>query len=144
MYLTNVIGGIHLLCTQAYPYKPKRVITFLVKKFKVFLSFFNPPSSECCIIFVPCHIMRYWELNPNILSTFSGLSLSDGICVLQNFCLRLFPTLDILQKFQVRLFAFTWWYFDPVGISFNVMYYFHQRINLLTNYDCVVVIICNG
>ena len=88
--------------------------------------------------------MSYWELNANILSTFSGLSLLYGIYVFTNFCLGVFSTLDILQNLQVRLFAFLWWYFDLVGIYFNVMYYFHQCIDPLTHRDCIVTILRDG
>ena len=134
----------HLPCTPVYPSKPERVNTVRVTKFKVFLSFIHPTPSECCIQVAPCHIMRYWELNTNILSTFSGLSLSDGIYVFPKFCLRLFSTIDILQNFPIKLFDSTWCYFDLVGISFNVMYYFNQIIDRLTHCNCVIIVIIDG
>ena len=70
----------------------------------VFLSFTHPTSSYCFIPVDPCHIMIYRELNPDILSSFSGFSLSDSIYVFPKFYLGVLSTLDIIQNFQVRLF----------------------------------------
>ena len=88
--------------------------------------------------------MRYGELNPNILSSFSRFFLSDVINIFINFYLGVIYTLDVIQKFQVILFAFPWSYFDLVGISFNAMDYFHQRIDRLTHLNFIVVILFDG
>ena len=82
--------------------------------------------------------MSYREFDPNVLSFY------DGIYVFLNFCLWVFSTLDVLHSFQVRLFAFTWRYFDLVKISFNAMYYFHQRISCLNHCDCIVIVDRDG
>ena len=50
--------------------------------------------------------MSYWNLNPNIFSTFSILSLSDSIYIFHNFCIGVFFTLYIPQNFQFGLFSF--------------------------------------
>ena len=140
MCFTQIIGERHLSCNPAYPYKHERVNAVRVTKFKVFLSFIHPTASPCCVPVVPCHVMRYRDLNPHILSTFSRLSLSDNIYIFPNFYLGVFSSLYILQKLQVRLFAFTWCYFDLSGISFNTMYYFHRRIDRLAHCNFVVII----
>ena len=54
--------------------KPNLVNTIRVTTFKVLLSFFRPSACEGCIPVVPCHIVIYPELNPNILSEFSIFS----------------------------------------------------------------------
>ena len=87
--------------------------------------------------------MRYGELNPDILSSFSRFFLSDVINIFINFYLGVIYTLDVIQKFQVILFAFPWSYFDLVGISFNSMHYLIQRIDRLNHYNLVVFILCN-
>ena len=88
--------------------------------------------------------MSYVEFNTEILSTFSRFYLSDNIYLFTNFFLGIFSTLDILQNFQIRLFTFLWCYFDLVRISFNVMYYFNQRIDRLTHCDYIVIALCYG
>ena len=113
MYLVQVISKPHLSCTPAQPSKPKRVNTVWVTKFKVFLSFIHPTASDCCITVIPCHIMRYWELNPNILSDFSGFSLSDIIYIFPNLCLRIFLALIYFITSRLELFAFPWCHFLP-------------------------------
>ena len=99
-------------------------------------------DSECWIPVIPCRIMSYRELNPNIFFTLSVLYLSDGTYVSPKFCLRVFPILDIPHNFHVRLFAFPWWYFELVGIYVNSMYYFNQRVGRLTHCYWFVVILC--
>ena len=145
MYHAQVIGEHHLPSTTAYPHKPKRVNIVRITGLKVFLFFFHPTASEGCIPIVPCHIMSYWEFNPSILCAFSGLFFSDGIYVFTNFCLGVFPTLDITQKFHIMLIAFMRCYFDFVGISFNNMDYFNQWIDHLpicTTHKSLVSTIC--
>ena len=88
--------------------------------------------------------MSHVELNHHALSAFSRLSLSDGIYVFPNFYLGIFSTLEILQKFQVGFFTFSWFYSELVGISSNYMYYFHQSIGCLTHCDCVVMVLHDG
>ena len=110
----------------------------------VFLYFIHPESYWCCIPVFACHVMIYGKLNPDMLSSFYALSLSDGIYVFTNFCLGVFSTLDVFKDLLVRLFCFSWKYFYLVGIYFNAMYYFHPHIDCLTHCDCGVIILCNG
>ena len=56
--------------------------------------------SYCFIPVVPYHIIRYGELNPYILYTFSGFSLSDGIYMyLPTSALGYFPPLIYFRTF---------------------------------------------
>ena len=52
-----------------------------------------------------------------------------------------FPFFMFFRNSNLGCLIFPWSYFDLAGISFNSMYYFHQRIDRLTHCNFVVIVI---